>query len=427
MATAKLVIKKSYVKKTGVTPIYIQYLFNTESKVLIRTGFEISPEHWNPLTQSLKEKAGDLYCKNYSVINAELSILLANFKSFIATAIKRKIPPTIKYVNDHFNEYLVKKDETTKEVPEKLVTLYDHIKDYIMLKKPNVAVDTTKDYWALIKHLKQYEKARNIKLDFSSFDYLFYEDFVNFLYYETLKPDGGKGLVTNGVGKQIKNLKAFLRDRMRKNYCATIDLSSYKGLSEEVDRIYLSWDEISMIYRLDLANYPELIPARDLLVLGCLLGLRFSDLSRITPDNMIDGFLRIRQKKVRKIVQIPILNETEEILKKYNWYSPKLNLYEFNRLLKDLGKVAGLHSSFEMTYYKHGREYVVRKKKYELLASHVCRRSFCTNEYLAGTDIHLIMRISGHKTERAFLTYLKMDEVVASRKIAEQWKNRKLA
>lgn len=34
--------------------------------------------------------------------------------------------------------------------------------------------------------------------------------------------------------------------------------------------------------------------------------------------------------------------------------------------------------------------------------SHTCRRSFCTNEFLDGTPVQLIMGISGHKTEKAF-------------------------
>jgi site-specific recombinase XerD len=302
--------------------------------------------------------------------------------------------------------------------------IYDHIRDYIEIKKEEVAKDTVKDYRSLIKHLQQFEKAKGRKIDFTSFDYNFYDEFIDFLFYETEKPDKEKGLLANSVGKQIKNLKAFLRNRIRKGYCSQIDLSTYKTITEDTDRIYLSWQEISMIYHHDLTGHENLNATRDLLVLGCLLGLRFSDLSRIVPEYICNNYLRIRQKKVKKPVQIPIMKDAEEILKRYNWHAPAVPMYEFNINLKTLGRIVGLTNEFEMVHYKKGKEYTSRHKKYELISSHICRRSFCTNEYLDGTDIHLIMRISGHRTEKAFLTYLKMDEVVASQKIAEKWKDR---
>jgi integrase len=424
MATSRFVIKKKYIKKNGCTPIYIQYIFTSDEKVLINSGVEILPIHWNPVTQSLRDNTGDYYEKNFSIINSEISNLMNEFKSFLGATINRKISPTIKFIKDHFEQYLANKNQSAKTIPTELISIFDHLNDFISIKKENVSIDTVKDYRSLIKHLKQYEKAKGVKINFTSFDYNFYEDFISFLFYETVKPNGEKGLLANAVGKQIKNLKAFLRDRIRRGFCANIDFSNYKSITEEVDRIYLSWKEISHLYHLNLEENEPLIPTRDLLVLGCLLGLRFSDLSRIKPEYIINGDLRIRQKKVKKIVQIPIMGDANAILKKYNWTSPKLPMAEFNHNLKTLGKVAGLDSEFEMVHYKQGKEYARKFKKYELISSHICRRSFCTNEYLDGTDIHLIMRISGHKSEKTFLTYLKMDEEVASKKIAEKWKSR---
>jgi hypothetical protein len=147
------------------------------------------------------------------------------------------------------------------------------------LKQKEVATDTVKDYKSLKKHLKQYELQKGVKLSFTSFDYNFYDSFIDFLFHDTKKPNGEKGLLTNSVGKQIKNLKAFLKDRIKKGYFSQLDLTTYKTVTEEVDRIYLSWNEVSSIYHFDLSNHSYLIETRDMLVLGCLLGLQFSDLS----------------------------------------------------------------------------------------------------------------------------------------------------
>ena len=73
---------------------------------------------------------------------------------------------------------------------------------------------------------------------------------------------------------------------------------------------------------------------------------------------------------------------------------------------------------------KRGSERVeTTYKKFELIASHTCRRSFCTNEYLKGTPALFIMKISGHRTERNFLKYIKVDEQVAAQKMLEFWKS----
>ncbi len=63
-------------------------------------------------------------------------------------------------------------------------------------------------------------------------------------------------------------------------------------------------------------------------------------------------------------------------------------------------------------------------RKFELIASHTCRRSFCTDELLKGTPTLFIMKISGHRTKRNFLKYIKVDEQVAAQKMLEYWNSR---
>jgi integrase len=44
-------------------------------------------------------------------------------------------------------------------------------------------------------------------------------------------------------------------------------------------------------------------------------------------------------------------------------------------------------------------------QKYELITSHICRRSFATNHYTLLSN-KIIMRVTGHATERQFLDYI---------------------
>jgi len=76
-----------------------------------------------------------------------------------------------------------------------------------------------------------------------------------------------------------------------------------------------------------------------------------------------------------------------------------------------------------MAQYHRNLQFETIVKKYQLIASHTCRRSFCTNEYLKGTPPLFIMKISGHRSEKNFLKYIKVDKQVAAEKMLEFWKS----
>lgn len=121
----------------------------------------------------------------------------------------------------------------------------------------------------------------------------------------------------NTIGKLVKNLKAFLNDRMRRNRIKPIDLSAFKVVQEEVDHIYLTTDEIQAIAAVDCNDDEELERVKDFFVVGCLTGLRFSDISRIRPEYLDnEGFLNIRQKKTSGRIIVPLHKQIKETLKK---------------------------------------------------------------------------------------------------------------
>jgi len=73
-------------------------------------------------------------------------------------------------------------------------------------------------------------------------------------------------------------------------------------------------------------------------------------------------------------------------------------------------EVAGLNDPIRVTHTQGGTPHIQSFLKHEMIKSHTARRSFCTNAYLAGLDCLDIMAISGHKTESAFLRYIKVTQ-----------------
>ena len=64
-------------------------------------------------------------------------------------------------------------------------------------------------------------------------------------------------------------------------------------------------------------------------------------------------------------------------------------------------------------------------EKWELVTSHVCRRSFATNLFLGGFDNSTIMKATGHQSEVQFLKYIKSTQEEHLQKISEYWEKSK--
>lgn len=185
----------------------------------------------------------------------------------------------------------------------------------------------------------------------------------------------------------------------------------FKVVEEETDAIYLTENELAKIYQLNLSDDKELEEVRDIFIVGCYTRLRYSDLSTLNNEHidLVNGNINIKQRKVHKAVVIPIIDYVPNILKKYNYDLPKVSSYKFNEHVKELGEKIKLNQKIEIVRKKGNARVTDIRKKYELMSSHTCRRSFCTNMYLSGFPAEELMKISGHKSPAAFMRYIKVD------------------
>ena len=91
-----------------------------------------------------------------------------------------------------------------------------------------------------------------------------------------------------------------------------------------------------------------------------------------------------------------------KILEKNKGRLPKpISIQKNNEYLKEIGqKIPLLKAAFVKSMTKEGIKKKSIYQKWEMITSHTARRSFATNEYLAGTPTLTIMAITGHKTEK---------------------------
>lgn len=180
-------------------------------------------------------------------------------------------------------------------------------------------------------------------------------------------------------------------------------------MSEDVDSVYLTEEELKQIKACDLPT-DRLNNVRDIFLIACYTGLRISDYSKISKQNMIyDGkILKVTTEKTNEEVFIPLNSYVMSLLERYKGTIRMISHQRFNEYLKDVCRIAGINES--VTFFQVRGE--VRKQitlpKYKLITSHTGRRSFATNAFKAGVPTISIMKITGHKTERSFLKYIKV-------------------
>ena len=81
--------------------------------------------------------------------------------------------------------------------------------------------------------------------------------------------------------------------------------------------------------------------------------------------------------------------------------------------------MAEINDLVEVVKTKGGLRISETKPKFQLITTHVARRSFATNLYLAGIPSISIMKITGHRTERSFLKYIKISQEENAQKLME--------
>ena len=303
-------------------------------------------------------------------------------------------------------------------------TLFGFIQNFIDNSKTRTNPKTSNpvgykmrcEYKVTFNYLKEY--AREYKEpDFVDIDMEFYQQFTDLLRKE--------GLAINTIGKKIQTLKIFLNAATEQgiNTYQKYKSKSFKApKDEETDNIYLNKSELQKFYNYDLTDKPRLEKVRDLFIIGCWTGLRYSDLQQITPDKIKGHLIELKQKKTGKKVFIPVHPTVKVILNKYKGILPKaISNQKYNEYLKEAAKLAEIDDIFSKTVSYYGMRIEKKYPKHKLISSHTARRTFCTNAYEDDIPTLAIMAISGHLTEEAFLKYIKTDGKKHAEKVFKKW------
>jgi len=217
--------------------------------------------------------------------------------------------------------------------------------------------------------------------------------------------------------------------------------SEFTSISNKTKDIYLTEEEINVLYNHNFNDSERLENVRDNFIFGLRTGLRISDFLSLQHFNFVGDNIEIETKKTGYKVLIPIHPQIKAILGKNNGKLPRpISDAKFNEYVKEVCKEVGFTEMVEgakMINKKDDKDFfpiadLISKNKsrkefgiypkYELITSHTCRRSFASNLYGKLPNM-TIMAITGHKTETQFLKYIKITPKENAEKLRQLWKN----
>lgn len=274
-------------------------------------------------------------------------------------------------------------------------------------------------YKSAKKNLELYLNKNQIyNFTFDDINEDFYYDFVEFL--------NEKGFSLNYVGTIIRKLKTIMKSAFSRDItkCTEFQKPYFIAPTEIVNLPYLTEEEIEKISNLVILDNTDR-NIRDIFVLQCYTGLRIEDLlKQLKQPNIIEQsgrkFFYTKQSKTGGEIWIPINEKIRKVISNNNGKLPYyVHQNEINERIKSICKRAKINDDYSVERTYGNKTVVETKPKHKFIATHTARRSFCTNAYMANVPVHHIMSISGHKTEKIFLNYVKVEKKLEAVLIAE--------
>jgi integrase len=398
MATIKLLLRN----KTENSNIYVRYSIDRKTLLWRKTGFIIDSKFWDD--ENEKSKLKDEASK-------KLNIDLRNLKAALEDAYNAGINSGIEFTGEWLQLQI---DLFNNKIPVvKFDVLTSYIQKYIdeapfkqnakkQLGLSNGRVQNLKLFKnTIIRYEKEVLKNKSILI--KEIDLRFIEKFKMWLF--------NLGYSTNYVGKNIANIRTICLDASKNDIETSTQIKNIKGVSESrepEDIVVLSEEEQEAIKNAPIIR-EALINARKWLLLGCLIGQRGNDLLNITAKNITEiggvKIVELKQQKTGKLVAIPLLPEAVEIIE--SGMPKKISLVHFNEHIKDVCEAAELYTPTKGRKKLKFNQPTVKGvyPKHEVVSSHICRRSFATNFY-GRIPTTVLMGITGHGTERMFLSYI---------------------
>ena len=358
-------------------------------------NISINEKIWNKNRERVKSNYSNAF-----EINKRLEFITITIQKIYYELLNNDIPISVSVLSEKF-------DEKINGVSRK-TSFFDFTNEFIENSKTSKSKGTINGYRCAIKSLKEFERKFRRRLDWNNFDHKFYTDYQSFQY-------NIKGNSQNLFGKRISQIKAILNNATKLGLNKYLIFKEYKVLKTKSKKEYLNEEEIQLLWDLDLSDKKRLERVRDIFLVCCYTGVRFSEYKNLKKENIELGIngksINYYSKKTKKYVHTICNDITFDLLKKYRFNLPHISGQKYNEYIKEVCELAGIDIIITVHTYKSGKAIKYEKQKFKLIASHTARRSFVTNLYKKNVPTNQIMVATGHTKESTLSSYIQASAI----------------
>ncbi len=204
----------------------------------------------------------------------------------------------------------------------------------------------------------------------------------------------------NTTLKYIRNLKTVINYGIGLGWLTYNPLAPYKASLKRVVKEFLTEDEITKIRNKEFLS-DRMMEIRDVFIFCCYTGLAYSDVEKLTSDNVLidmkgNKLIKVNRTKSKTLSQIPLLDPAIEILSKYedhivcknkNRLLPVKSNQKHNEYLKEIATICNINKK---------------------LTTHTARHTFATLMLTLGGTTESLMSMLGHTNMSTTQIYAKI-------------------
>lgn len=376
-------------------------------------GFAVDAADWDTVTQRVADTNEQSREINKRINEYEncLSDVIARFE-----LIEKRVP-TPEELRQTFN---YDSGRTTASVDQKNAANDDF---FVVLDKFCVAVGeknqwtaaTFEKFHALKNNLTQFEPM----LTFSMLSEDVLQNYISFLSRKSYR--------NTTIARHLAFIRWFLRWACQYGYYTGTLHDTFKpklkgGNGEQKEVIYLTADELKRVEEHEFSQSQQALErVRDVFVFCCYTGLRYSDAAKLRRSDVKNDCIHVVTKKTIDGLRIELNSHSRRILDKYknirfknDLALPIISNEKMNKHLKYLGQVCELNDMTRIVYFRGNQRIEETFPKWQLLTTHVARRTFVVTALQLGIPMEVIIRWTGHSDFKAMKPYVAIvDELKA--------------
>jgi site-specific recombinase XerD len=385
--------KRAKARANGLVPIYTRITVNGKRIELSSNKF-VEQAKWSTEAGKMKGTSEEA-----RLVNSHLDLLRNQIMEAQIDLNYKKIQIT--------TETLKSRIIGVEERKRMLVPIFeDHNNRMKALVGKEYAQGTLDRYTTSLRHTISFLqwKFKISDIELNKIDHAFVTDYEFWLR-------SVRNCANNTAVKYIKNFNKIIKLCLANDWLDKNPFANYKSKVKEVERVYLSEEEIQNIIVKDFKT-ERLSLVRDIFLFSCFTGLAYIDVKNLTKSHIsigIDGekWIFTHRQKTETASKIPILPVTKMIIDKYADHPksnnedrllPILTNQKMNAYLKEIAAVCEIEK--ELTF-------------------HIARHTFATTVTLTnGVPIESVSKMLGHKNLRTTQHYAK----VLDKKVSDDMK-----